>query len=334
MSVYGAIANLRKFLYEKAFFKSYSLNAPTVSVGNLTVGGTGKTPLVGYIAEYFSSLEENVCVLTRGYGRENSSERVLVSDGANIIEDVRKTGDEPLELAHMLKEKAVIVADADRLNAGRWALEKFGTSVFVLDDAFQHLRVRRELDLVCIDATNPFGNRKVLPFGILREPIENIKRAGAIIITRANLIDENNLDDLKREVGNLTSAPIFVSRSELEKLMPVKNVETVKPTRYFAFCGLGNPRNFFAQLKDENKEIVGEEAFPDHHLYSQDDMARIEKKARENGADALVTTGKDAVKFKGLIYDLPCFAAKNRLVFDDEKKLRELLRAVLSKRTD
>lgn len=326
---YGAIINFRNLLFEKGIFKSYSLGVPTISVGNITVGGTGKTPLVAYIAELLANSGEKVCILTRGYGRENLNRRIVVSDGKNIIEDARKSGDEPLELANKLGEKAIIIADANRYEAGSWAREKFNISAFVLDDAFQHLRVKRELDLVCVDAANPFGNKKVLPFGILREPLKNLKRADAIIITRANLLNENQIAELKNEIEKLTIVPIFISRNKIKHLTELKTngkEEKIK-NKLYAFCALGNPNNFFDQLKNENYDLVGEKSFPDHHFYNQKDVAVIEETAKNSFAVALITTAKDAVKLKELDFELPCFAAENELVFDEEEKLHELVQS-------
>src|SRR5215207_5749749 len=155
--LYGQITNLRNFLYETGVFRSHSLGERTISIGNITTGGTGKTPLVAHVAEILADAGERVCVLTRGHGRRNENERVLVSEGGRVLVDAAIGGDEPVELGRKLRGKAVVVSDADRVSAAAWAKEEFGSTVFVLDDGFQHRRAKRDLDIVCVDATNPRG---------------------------------------------------------------------------------------------------------------------------------------------------------------------------------
>lgn len=329
--LYGKIADYRNALYEKGAFDSFSLEAFTVSIGNITVGGTGKTPLVAFVAEILAARGEKVCILTRGYGRRNAKQRVLVSDGEKVLANAPEAGDEPLELAQILLGKAFVVADANRVAAGKWAREKFGVTAFVLDDAFQHRKVKRDLDIVAVDATNPFGSGKLLPSGILRESSKHLKRADSIVITRANLVE--NLDDMKSRISDLScNCPIFVSENKIANLIdlkgfPAKNVREMTVEKSLAFCALGNPENFFEQLRRENFELVSTQTFPDHHFYTPEDVARIEKKAKESGAEVLLTTAKDAVKLKDMNFGLPCFVVENRLVFDDEDGFRSLLSA-------
>jgi tetraacyldisaccharide 4'-kinase len=186
--LYGRIADIRNMLYEKGVLKSHMLGAKTISIGNITTGGTGKTPLVIYVAEILADAGEKVCILTRGYGRSNPRDRVLVSDGTNVLVDARTGGDEPVELARKLMGKAIIVADVDRVAAAAWAKEKFGITAFVLDDGFQHRRAKRDLDIVCVDATNPWGGSRMLPAGSLREPLKNLARSDAIVVTRSDIV--------------------------------------------------------------------------------------------------------------------------------------------------
>lgn len=333
-SIYGAVADARNALYRRGIFKSFSLGVPTISIGNITVGGTGKTPLVASVAEILAAEEKKVGVLTRGYGRANERARVLVSDGEQVLATVRQAGDEPLELACKLLGKAVVVADADRVAAGQWAREQLGVTAFVLDDGFQHRRVRRHLDIVCVDATRPFGNGKVLPSGILREPLKNLSRADLVVVTRANLVTNEKLAALKRQIADLTQCPVLSSENKIVRLTELPGASGEKKKHaasgaYHAFCALGNPQNFFEQLERDGFQPLSTQTFADHHFYEQKDVEAIEKKAAQNGAGILLTTAKDAVKLGFLNFSLPCLIAETESVFDDEKKLREMIRAVL-----
>ena len=351
--LYGTIVEARNSLYEKGIFKSFSLGVPVVSVGNITVGGTGKTPLVAFVAKILAESGENVCVISRGYGRENPKSRVLVSNGENILADAKQAGDEPFELARKLLGKAIVVADANRVSAGNWTREKFGITAFVLDDAFQHRKAKRDLDIVTIDATNPFGNKKMLPSGILREPLKNLQRADAIVITRANLSED--ISNLKLKIKKYNSdCPIFVSENRISNLINLEKFsakaqsspsslsseekqrtkDKERRTKALAFCALGNPHNFFEQLKLENFDLTVTQKFSDHYFYKKEDIATIEKKARENGAEILLTTAKDAVKLKDLQFGLPCFVVVNEMIFDDASGFCNLLKNVRKIRTE
>lgn len=339
--LYGKIANARNALYEKGLLKSFSLGAPAIGVGNITAGGTGKTPFVAFVAEFLAEKGEKVCILTRGYGRENPNRRVLVSDGEKILTDVRTAGDEPFELANKLLGKAFVVADADRVAAANWAREKFGITAFVLDDAFQHRRAKRDLDIVTIDATDPFGSGK----NFLREPLENLKRADAIVITRANLVE--NLSDLKSQILRFNSeCPIFTAENKIVNLIELKEFHAkaqspqsetlhsqLSTLNSFAFCALGNPGNFFDQLKQEGFNLVSTRKFPDHHFYTQKDVENLEENAKLARAEIFITTAKDAVKLIDLRFELPCYVAENKMIFDDEKKLRDLIYAVFNRKS-
>ena len=336
--LYEKIVEWRRSLYEKNFFKSASLGVPAISVGNISVGGTGKTPLVRFVAEILAEKGEKVCVLTRGYGRENARKRVLVSNGEKVLVGAKQSGDEPSELARKLLGKAFVVADANRVSAGIWAGEKFGITAFVLDDAFQHFKVRRDLDIVAIDATNPFGNGKTLPSGILRENLKNLKRADIIVITRANLSDD--IENLKAEISKFNAnCSVFLAENKTSKLIGLENFlqnkignrqTKIGNRRSLLFCGLGNPSNFFEQLKNENFQVVSTEKFPDHHFYNQKDIEKLEKQARKNGAEILLTTAKDAVKLGDLTFTMPCFVVESEIFFDNEKNLREAICSILN----
>ena len=323
--------DLRNALYDREVLKSFHLPGTTYSVGNLTTGGTGKTPLVAYIAELLLDRGDKVCILTRGYGRKTRG-RVLVSDGTNILADAETGGDEPIELARKLHARAVIIADADRVSAANWAYEQFGVTHFILDDGFQHRRVKRDVDIVCFDATNPCGNGRILPAGTLRESFKSLSRASAIVITRAEL--SSDLEGLKSRLRiRNPGAPIFSCYTGLRGICPLDDFlsgdldgiwSEMSPERFFAFTGIGNPGSFFESLRRWKVNVVGEKAFGDHHRYDDQTMKTIEIEALKAKAELLITTAKDAVKLTELGAPLPCFVALTHTVIDDEK-FRDLI---------
>lgn len=338
--IYGKIAEIRNARYESGRTPTFDLGARTISVGNVTAGGTGKTPLVIMIAQRLAGRGKRVCILTRGYGRANPGKRVIVTDGKTLLADARTGGDEPMEMARSLRGRAIIIADRDRVAAAKWAAEEYGVTHFILDDGFQHRRARRDLDIVCIDATDPFGGGKMLPAGRLREPLENLRRADVIVITRANLAKD--LEEVRSQIagynthchlftastkmGEMTLLKKFLSfDKDVEVRMPAIDLARLANSSAYAFCGIGNPGSFFGQLKMDNFDIAGQQAFADHHVYTAKDIAGIAKKAREAGAGYLLTTSKDAMKLGGINFDIPVFVLEARMVIDDVEKFGSLL---------
>lgn len=314
---YAAGAGLRNALYARGWLEAHKLGAPAISIGNITAGGTGKTPIVALVAEILIENGERVCILTRGYGRREPAKRVVVSDGSAILADGETGGDEPVELARSLGGKAVIIADRDRVAAAKFARDRFGVTCFVLDDGFQHRRAARNLDIVCIDATDPFGGGELLPAGRLRESPANLCRADAIIITKAEAAAD--IGKLEQDIKRLApEAEIFRAESgisgftELSAFLAGENAGSNRelPGPAFAFCGLGNPEHFFKTLREAGVEIAGTKAFRDHQRYTGADAERLDHAAKDAEAAAFVTTAKDAVKLQSLSFGLPCFVAE------------------------
>ncbi|HTH50786.1 MAG TPA: tetraacyldisaccharide 4'-kinase [Pyrinomonadaceae bacterium] len=322
--IYGAVISLRNYFYDENLFQVHDLGARTISVGNITTGGTGKTPLVAYIASHLAERGEKVCILTRGYGREDEGRRVLVSDGHHVLVDAAHGGDEPVELARKLLGKAIVIADADRVAAAEWASRKFGLTAFVLDDAFQHRKAKRDLDIVCIDATDPFGGDKLLPAGKLRESQASLARADILVITRVE--QAGDISDLRSQISDLApAAAVFESRTVISRIgsLDGRNFDASQPV--FAFCGLGNPQSFFSLLESSDWRLAGTRALRDHHVYTQGDIDEINGEASKNGATVLVTTGKDAVKLVGLKFELPVHIAEIDIRLDRESDFAELI---------
>lgn len=335
--LYGAAMKARRALYQTGRFRVHRLSVPVISVGNLTMGGTGKTPLVEWIANELAQKGRRVCILTRGYGRRNSATRIVVSNGSEILLDADRAGDEPLLLAEKLKGRAAVICDADRVSAANWAVENFKSDVFVLDDGFQHLRVARNLDLLTIDATNPWGNRRLLPAGILREEPAELARADAIVITRADDPDQTN--ELQREINKLDSnCPVFRSRMTLRGLREVARHESpattdeIQASSVAAFCAIGNPESFFSLVRRNGYGLCHARAFRDHHIYTQADIDQVVRESITSGAQILLTTAKDEVKLRELRFEMLCYAADIEIEIENVEQLSHLIQQSLNQK--
>src|SRR5207237_3480919 len=298
--IYGLGVRIRNALYRRQILRARKVDAPVISVGNLTVGGTGKTPLVEWIANQLAQSDLRVTVLTRGYGRESSG-RVVVSDRNVIRANVDEAGDEPFFLAQNLNGRAAVICDADRFAGASWAIEHLESDVFILDDAFQHQRLKRDLNILTIDARSPWGDGKLLPAGTLREPITELSRADCVVITRA--IDSGSVNDLRNEIETKwPELPTFLSTTEivglraLDEMNSSPEVSAIKKTPVAAFCGIGNPESFFSLVRAAGYQLKDTRAFRDHYKYQQADIDRLVSQATQSGARALITTAKDAVK--------------------------------------
>jgi tetraacyldisaccharide 4'-kinase len=314
---YGLGVRLRNRLYRSGALKSFAVGVPVISVGNLTTGGTGKTPLVKWLATEVAAKQRRVCILTRGY-RRNSAGRIVVSDNQTLRASIDDAGDEPFLLAQELEARAAVICDADRVAAADWAIKNLVSEVLILDDAFQHQRIRRDWNILTVDATNPWGNRRLLPAGILREPIAQLARADCVVITRA---DESDASRLQAEIESLAgNTPIFTSRIKLAQTRllsgPDQSDAVLRQSRVAAFCGIGNPNSFFSLLRREGLDTVHTRAFRDHHHYAQKDIDRLVADASARRATALVTTAKDAVKLTHLKLELPCLVVDIEIEID------------------
>jgi tetraacyldisaccharide 4'-kinase len=324
--LYGAVTRTRLSLYRRGTFHTTKLERPVISIGNITTGGTGKTPLVEYVARTLASQGKKVCILTRGYGRKDPHLQVIVSDGYGVLASPSEAGDEPYLLATKLTGLAAVISSADRIAAGREAIKDFGTDCFVLDDGFQHLRLARDLNVVTVDATNPWGGGRLLPHGRLRESVEGMSRADCVVITRCDQVA--NLGALRDEISQLVKGrPIFESQMRMVRVSPLKNSgeSLAPPVRVGAFCAVGNVASFFSMVRQAGYEIAVERAFPDHHEYSQEEIDAISRAARDEGAEVLVTTAKDAVKLRTLSFPIPCYVAEIEIAIEDAEGFGRLV---------
>src|SRR5829696_3572409 len=326
--LYGAVTRTPLSMYRRGTFHTTKLDRPVISVGNITTGGTGKTPLVEWVSRKLAAHGKKVCILTRGYGRKDPHLQVIVSDGYGVLAAPSEAGDEPYLLATKLSGLAAVISSADRIAAGQEAIKDFGVDCFVLDDGFQHLRLARDLNIVTIDATNPWGGGKLLPHGRLRETLDGLGRADCVVITRCDRVAD--LHDVRAEIGRLTGGcPVFHSHMRTSRVAPLKNGSEIPPPpqRVAAFCAVGNPESFFEQVRGSGYELALQKSFPDHHIYSQDEIDALVQAAKEAGAGGLITTAKDAVKLRTLTFSLPCYVLEIEIEIERAEDLANIVQS-------
>ena len=290
--VWGAAVRLRAFAYRAGVVHPKRLPGTVISVGNLTAGGTGKTPMVLWLAERAHADGKRVGILTRGYRA-----RIPETPGAPQSDEVAiyRT-----RLAHHVQ----LGVGSDRYANGM-VLARHGVEWFLLDDGFQHLQLARDVDIVLLDATNPFGGGRLLPAGMLREQKSALSRANIIVITRSE-----QAPAVETIVRRYTNAPIFHAVTELKEILPLPSAKRAMPPSQwpragvFAFCGIGNPQAFFADLERWGIRLAGRAIFADHHRYTQQEAAKLEQAARESGADALICTEKDVFNLRDVTFSL------------------------------
>jgi len=288
-------------VYRRRWAAVRRLPCRVISVGNLTLGGTGKTPIVELVARLLRREGVRVCVLSRGYGGRSQSAITVVSDGKRCLVPPEVAGDEPVLLAEHLVGLPVVVGK-DRYAAGMLAIERFGVDVIVLDDGFQHVKLARDLNILLLDAVRPFGNGCVFPRGDLRERPTGIARANAIVLTHWDAEAAMSFTALKLLQPAL---PLFCSQHEPVDLRALADghilpLASLKGQRILAFCGIGTPDHFRQTLQRLEAEIVAFAAFPDHHPYTRLELDQLVLRANQHGTEILVTTEKDGVRLRGL----------------------------------
>jgi tetraacyldisaccharide 4'-kinase len=331
---YTAATVVRNLLYDRKLLATHALSRPVISIGNITSGGTGKTPVVRWLAGALQERGWQVAILSRGYKARPG-----------------EAGDEQIMLTHMLETPGtpfpIIAAHPNRVMLGRSIIQQNPhVQAIVLDDGFQHRRLRRDLDVVLIDASSPFGFEHVLPRGLLREPLSSLARADALLITHALHHDDAGRERLKNRLRHYNSrAPIFESIHEPVGLRsaavrssdaPDSPLDYLDGCRIFAFSGIGNPARFEQALRDAGALLCGVRRFPDHYDYSASDLEGLQTAAVETGARAMITTEKDWVKLQPLAKtsdsELPILRLDVSLRFldDGEARLLELAIAAIS----
>jgi tetraacyldisaccharide 4'-kinase len=312
--LFGRVVRVRAWFYERNLIEQKRLNRPVISVGNLTVGGTGKTPLVIWLAERFLAEGRRVGILSRGY-RGNG-----------------ETSDEIELMKFRLQERAVFGVGADRYAQGK-KLES-SVDLFLLDDGFQHLQLARDVNLLLVDAAQPLARQQMLPSGRLREPVSAMARADILLFTRTETVAGT-----KAAIDRFQGYPVFSAATRLMGFRrfgagtQVVGAEEIGAGPFYAFCGIGNPLAFFQDLKNWNLNVAGRCEFADHHRYDSRDAQELEGAARNVGAKALLTTEKDAQNLSGLNFSMMyVYIAVIDLEISKEEMFLSLLREKMAAR--
>ena len=315
--LYAAVISIRNRLYALGVFKARALPCRVISVGNITVGGTGKTPAVIALAKHLQKEKVRVAILLRGYKRQSREKVTIVSDGERVCASLKESGDEAYMMAKHLSGIPIVVS-SQRYQAGQVALERFGVEVLLLDDGFQHRQLARDLDILTVPAHSVIGlqaaRERLLPAGNLREPPTALRRADVILLTHTDRADVSPC--LKETVQRLAPNALILESVHqpvhFYPLVPQKNSEgtdflptseAVKGKRLLAVCGIGNPDAFVTTLMRCFAESVRLLAYPDHHVYTEADFVRIDTVFQAVQADVIVTTQKDAQKLEAFVGD-------------------------------
>ncbi len=310
--VFAGVVAARYFLYRIGILRRFPLGVQVVSIGNVTAGGTGKTPVTEIFARTLAAEGRKVAILSRGYRRKEApwwvrmftqvvTPPLVVSDGRHVLKDSAEGGDEPYMLASNLPGVAVVV-DRDRVKAGRYAVKRLGCDTIILDDGFQYQKLKHAIEVVLVDATNPFGNGNMLPRGILREPARNLRHADIIFLTKCS----GDVSAVRREVRRLNSTAEIVECTHAPKVLKDVWSREEFPLSWLqgkttcTLSGIASPKGFENSLRRLGARVVWCERYADHHRYDSGEILYALNRTADMGADALVTTEKDAVRFPRL----------------------------------
>ncbi len=308
--LYSLIIKIRNLLYDKRIFKVHELSTPVISIGNISVGGTGKTPVTLALCELIqkSPYKQKPAILSRGYGRKGSGYQV-VCDGKKTVCDWATSGDETQIFAQRLKNIPVVVHE-NRVEGGVFLLDKFSPSVILLDDAFQHRRIHRDLDIVLIDCRSKPRDERLLPSGLLREPKSSQSRADLILLTHYQPEDVNSAELWNQLATQYGEERLSACRTKVARCSDLRtgkkiSLSSLENKKMVGFCGIARPEGFASSLDHLGIDAPYIITFKDHHPYGVKDVERLAMTFNQVKAQYLITTEKDAVKLDGLFHALP-----------------------------
>ncbi len=308
-AVFAVAVAIRHFLYRTGIMRRHPLGIQVISIGNVTAGGTGKTPVTEIFARTLAKEGRKVAILSRGYRRKEApfwrrvftqviEPPLVVSDGRRVLLDAATGGDEPYMLASNLPGVAVVV-DRNRVKAGRYAIKRLGCNTLILDDGFQYQKLKHSIEVVLVDSTNPFGNGNLLPRGILREPIRSIGRADLIFLTKCR----GDVSAVKDEIRKYNATAEIVECNHEPKLLrdvwsrEEYPLDWLRGRRTCTLSGIASPKGFENSLRQLGAQVIWCERYADHHRYDSSEIIYALNRTADMGADALITTEKDAVRF-------------------------------------
>jgi len=326
--VYGWIHQLRLWAYRTGCLKAKRLDCRVISVGNLTLGGTGKSPMVMKIVRLLKERGFHPAILSRGYGRMVKEQVQVVNDGQETLLDPRYAGDEAVMMGKILGDIPILIGPNRYLTGGH-AIERFGVDTLVLDDGYQHVQLERDVNILLVDAENPLGNGNLLPAGVLRESAEQMNRADLIILTRAR--KDKNYSDLPLPVTE--SIPVLRAGYCLQSVIRLDNEEeqfttgdAIVDQPVAAFCGIADPDSFRDTVESSGARLVHFEVWPDHHPFTPDNLCKIVERAIDKGAKMIWVTEKDAVKLEPSVSSLPIYKVAMQVdILDDQEQFERII---------
>ena len=336
--IYGCGVVLRNLFFDREMFHAEQVGVPVISVGNISAGGTGKTPVVESIARTLAEKGILAGIISRGYKRSTRG-LVEVSNGKSLKVTAQESGDEPHQLAMHLPQ-TVIVVDEQRLRGARYAVNSLGVQAIILDDGFQHRAIHRDLDIVVIDASRlPFSMR-MLPAGYRRDTYSSLKRADIVLLTKVK--QTTTVDRLEERIRKFSDAKIFTSTFSIASFRRAKtkfsvNLESVKGKKAVAFCGIGQPESFRTSIEEIGVHVVSLTPFEDHHSYSRADLARVATEQERLSAEYIVTTEKDMARLSGsasgdFLEKNPVFYVEMRTEIHQQKEWDALMLSTIKKK--
>lgn len=300
-NIFKLVLKIRTKLYELGIIDSSELDCTVISIGNITAGGTGKTPVAQFLARRFKERGLQTAILNRGYKAEFEGKIGVVSDGRRVKMDAAEAGDEAYLLAESLPEVPVIIGSS-RAVTGEYAHSEFGAEIVILDDGFQHWSLERDLDIVVVDATNPFANGRLMPRGTLREPLASLARGDVFFLTKVDQVSKARLEEIKSKLKEYNAtALVFETIHAPAYLRPLTEKQRtdmeldLTGKQVMALSGIGNPQSFEKTLDSLGAEVVKKVRFEDHHHYNEEEILNIFSSAAQQEVDLIITTEKDAV---------------------------------------